>query len=79
MKLPIHKFASRILPVLPDRNFAETPLEPGPRKRVANFIADIRKQYAEKKKNLSPNDKKYRPSPIWYFCVTVFLLSLIHI
>jgi len=77
MKLPIHKFASRRLPVLPDRHFAETPLEPGPRKRVANFIADIRKQYAEKKKNLSPNDKKYRPSPIWYFFVTVFLFLLV--
>ena len=63
--------------VLPDRHFAETPLEPGPRKRVANFIADIRKQYAEKKKNLSPNDKKYRPSPIWYFFVTVFLFLLV--
>jgi cell division protease FtsH len=77
MKLSIHKFARRILPVLPDWHFAETPLEPGPRKRVANFIADIRKQYAEKKKNLSPNDKKYRPSPIWYFFVTVFLVLLV--
>ena len=77
MKLSIHKFARRILPVLPDRHFAETPLEPGPRNRVANFIADIRKQYAEKKKNLSPNDKKYRPSPIWYFFVTVFLFLLV--
>ena len=76
MKLSIHKFARRIL-LLPDRHFAETPLEPGPRKRVANFIAELRKQYAEKKKNLSPNDKKYRPSPIWYFFVTVFLFLLV--
>ncbi len=77
MKIPIHKFASRILPVLPDRHFAETSHEPGPRKRVANFIADIRKQYAEKRKNLAPNDKKYRPSPIWYFFATVFLVLFV--
>src|SRR6266576_1677506 len=76
MKLSIHKFARRIL-LLPDRHFVETPLEPGPRNRVANFIAELRKQYAEKKKNLSPNDKKYRPSPIWYFFVTVFLVLLV--
>jgi len=60
MKLPIHKFAWRIL-LLPDRHFVETPLEPGPRNRVANFIADIRKQYAEKKKNLSPNEPVEKP------------------
>lgn len=75
MKLPIHIFSYRFFPNLSDRQFAETPLEPEPRKRVANFIADIRKQYAEKKKNVSP-EKKYRASPIWYFFATVFLVLL---
>ena len=41
---------------------------------MKNFIADVRKQYAEKKKNLSSNDKRYRPSPIWYFFVIIFLV-----
>ena len=74
MNLSVHEFISRILPGLSDRQFAETPVEPGPRKRVKNFIADVRKQYAEKKKNLSPNDKRYRPSPIWYFFAIIFLV-----
>src|SRR5437773_2328160 len=77
MKLSIRNFTSGIFPVPSNRQFAEMPVENGPRKRVADFIADIRKQYAEKKKNLSPNDKKYRPSPIWYFFVTVFLVLLV--
>ena len=74
MNLSVHEFISRILPGLSDRQFAETPVEPGPRKRVKNFIADVRRQYAEKKKNLSPNDKRYRPSPIWYFFAIIFLV-----
>jgi cell division protease FtsH len=77
MKLPIRNFTSGIFPVPSNRQLAEMPVENGPRKRVANFIADIRKQYAEKKKNLSPNDKKYRPSPMWYFFATVFLVLLV--
>jgi cell division protease FtsH len=76
MKLPSCNFTSRIFGVLSDRQFAETPLKPGLRKRLANFIADIRTQYVEKKKNLSPNDKKYRPSTIWYFFATVCLVLL---
>ena len=76
MNLSVHKFTSRILPGLSDRQFAETPVEPGPRKRVKNFIADVRKQYAEKKKNLSSNGKKYRPSPIWYFFAIISLVLL---
>src|SRR5690349_5184280 len=68
MKLLIHKLVS------PARHFAETSPEPGLRKRLANFTADIRKQYVEKKKNLSPHDKKYRPTSIWYFFVVVLLV-----
>ena len=63
--------------MLSDWQFAETPPKPGPRNRLANFIADIRRQYAEKKKNVSPNDKKYRPSPIWYFFATSFIVLLV--
>ena len=74
MNLSVHEYTSRILPGLSDRQFAETPVEPGPRKRVKNFIADVRKQYAEKKKNLSSNDKRYRPSQIWYFFAIIFLV-----
>jgi len=37
------------------------------RKGVLGFFADIRTGYAERKKNAPPNDKKYRPAPIWYF------------
>ena len=74
MNLSVHEFTSRIFPGLSDRQFAETPVEPGPRKRVKNFIADVRKQYAEKKKNLSSNDKRYRPSQIWYFFAIIFLV-----
>jgi len=76
MKLPMLDFASRILPVLPARHFIETPPEPGLGTPLANFIADIRKQYAEKKKNLSPKDKKYRPTSIWYFFVIGLLVLL---
>jgi hypothetical protein len=75
MRLPMHKFASRILPVLSDRLFAETPPEPGPLKRMANFIAGVRARYDEKKKNFSA-EKKFRPSPILYFFATVFLVLL---
>jgi cell division protease FtsH len=74
MKLPMDKLILRILPVPADRQFAETPLKPGLRKRLANFIPDIRRQYAEKKKNLPPNDKKYRPSTMWYFFATVLVV-----
>ena len=74
MNLSLHEYTSRILPGLSDRQFAETPVEPGPRKRVKNFIADVRKQYAEKKKNLSSNDKRYRASQIWYFFAIIFLV-----
>ena len=74
MNLSLHEYTSRILPGLSDRQFAETPVEPGPRKRVKNFIADVRKQYTEKKKNLSSNDKRYRPSQIWYFFAIIFLV-----
>ena len=76
MKVPIRKFAGRVFTIFSDRQFVETPLEPEPRKRVANFIAEIRKQYAAKKKNVSANDKKYRPSPIWYFVAAVSLVLL---
>ena len=74
MKLPMDKLTLRILPVPADRVFAETPLEPGLRKRLANFIADVRRQYAEKRKKVSPNDKKYRPSTMWYFFATVLVV-----
>jgi len=37
-------------PVPSNRQFAEMPVENGREKRVANFIADIRKQYAEKRR-----------------------------
>ena len=77
MKFPIHKFARRIVSGLSDRRYAEIPVEPGPRTRMKNFIANIRKQYTEEKKNLSLNNKKFRPSPIWYFLVTVFLVLLV--
>ena len=77
MKLPMDKPILRILPVPADRQFAETPPKPGLRKRLANFIPDIRRQYAEKKKNLPPNDKKYRRPAIGYFFATVLVVLLI--
>src|SRR5688500_18192797 len=77
MKLAIHNLTSRIFQVLSDRQFAETPPKPGLRQRWANFIADIRRQYAEKKKNLSPNDKKYRLSTMGYFFATVLVVLLV--
>jgi cell division protease FtsH len=77
MKLAIYNLTSRIFQVLSDRQFAETPPKPGLRQRWANFIADIRRQYAEKKKNLSPNDKKYRLSTMGYFFATVLVVLLV--
>jgi cell division protease FtsH len=78
MKLAINNLTSRIFRVRSDnRQFAETPPKPGLRQRLANFIADIRRQYAEKKKNLSPNDKKYRLSTMGYFFVTVLVVLLV--
>jgi cell division protease FtsH len=77
MKVSIDKVVNGGLPVISDRQYAETPLEPEPHKGVANFIADVRRQYAEKKKKLSPNENKYRPSPIWYFFATLLVVLLI--
>src|SRR5687768_6019935 len=77
MKLAIYNLTSRIFQVLSDRQFAETPPKPGRRQRWVNFIADIRRQYAEKKKNLSPNDKKYRLSTMGYFFATVLAVLLV--
>jgi len=76
MKLPIDHFKSRSFPRPSSRQFAEAQPEPGLRKRVATFIADVRRRYSEKKKNTSPNEKKYRPSPIWFFLATVSLVLL---
>jgi len=77
MRLPIYERASHTLPVSSNRQFAEAPLgQPGPRKRVASFIAGVRARYDEKKKNGSP-EKRFRPSPIWYFFATVFLVLLV--
>jgi cell division protease FtsH len=77
MKLALNNLTSRIFRARSDRQFAETPSEPGMRQRLANFIADIRRQYAEKKKNLSPNDKKYRLSTMGYFFVTILVVLLV--
>ena len=77
MKLSIHKFPSRRLPVISDRQFAEIPVETGPRKRLANFIAGVRARYNEKKNHGAPNEKKFRPSPIWYFLATISLVVLV--
>ena len=52
------------------------PSETGPRKGLGDFIAGVRARYAEKKKNLSPNDNKFRPSPIWFFLATISLVLL---
>ena len=77
MKLPFHSFASRITAVLSDRHFAESPVETGPRRSVAEFIAGIRARYAEQKKNGAPNEKKFRPAPIWYFLAIISLVFLV--
>ena len=77
MKLPICSFTFGIFQVLADRQFAEAPPKPALRQRLANFIADIRRQYAEKKKSLSPNDKKYRLSTMGYFFATVLVVLLV--
>jgi cell division protease FtsH len=76
MKLPIHIFSSRFFPVLSSRQFAKTPLEPEPRKPMANFIAGVRARYDEKKKNAAPK-KQFRSSPIWYFLATVSFVLLL--
>jgi cell division protease FtsH len=77
MKLALNNLTSRVFRVRSDRQFAETQPKPGLRQRLVNFIADIRRQYAEKKKNLSPNDKKYRLSTMGYFFVTVLVVLLV--
>ena len=77
MNLAIYNFTSRIFRIPSDRQFAETPPNLGLRQRLAEFIADIRKQYTEKKKNLSPKNKKYRLSPMGYFFVTVLVVLLV--
>ena len=74
MKLPIYNSILDTFRNSSHRQFAETSPKPGLRQRLADFIADIRRQYAEKKKNLSPTDKKYRPSAIWYFFATVLVV-----
>jgi hypothetical protein len=77
MTLSIYNFTSRIYRALSDRQFAETPPKPAPQMRLANFIADSRVRYAEKKKNLSPNDKKYPAPTIWYFSAAVLVVLLL--
>ena len=77
MKLRMQTFVSRLLAGFSNRHFAEGPAETGPRKRMANFIAGVRERYNEKKKNRSPNEKKLRPAPIWYFLATISLVVLI--
>ncbi len=76
MKLRMQNFASRIFSGVSDRQLAEMPVETGPLKRVANFINEVRARYADKKKNISPNGKKFRPAPIWLFLATVSLVLL---
>ena len=76
MKLSMQNFAGRIFARLSDRHLAEKPVETGPRKGLANFIAGVRARYAEKMKNALP-EKKFRPSPIWYFIATVSLVLLV--
>ena len=66
-----------MFPLSSERHFAAVPDEPGPRKPVANFIAGVRARYNEKKQKPSPNEKKFRPSPIWYFLATISLVVLI--
>ncbi len=63
------------LPLISDRQFAKPPREPEARNPLANFIAGVRARYDEKKKNASP-EKNYRPSPMWYFFVTIFLVLM---
>ncbi len=77
MKFSIDKFASRMFPVFSDRHFAALPDETGPRKRLANFFAGVRARYHEKKNIPSPAEKKFRPSPIWYFLATISLVVLV--
>ena len=76
MKLLPRSFARRITSVLSDRGFATNPVETEPRKSVAEFLAGIRARYAEQKKNGAPNEKKFRPAPIWYFLATISFVLL---
>ncbi len=76
MKLSINNFARLNVAVLADRQFAEIPAKNGPRKRIAEFIATVRSRYNEKKQNDSPNEKKFRPAPIWFFLAAISLVLL---
>ena len=76
MKLSIEKFTSRIFPVQSDRQFAQTPGDAEPGKRVADFFAGVGARYREKKQKDSPNDKKIRLSPIWYFLASMAIVVL---
>src|SRR6185295_18463563 len=76
MKLSLEKFTSRIVPAQSDRQFAETPGNAGPGKPLADFIAGVRARYHEKKQKDSPNDKKIRLAPIWYFLASMAIVVL---
>ena len=75
MKFPIPKFTVLMKPALSDRQFAQPPVETGRQNRPANFIADVRARYAERKKSGGP-ERKFQPSPIWYFLATISIVVL---
>ncbi len=76
MKISIYNLVRWGLTVSNGRQFAVIPEEPEKRKGIAGFLADVRVRYAERKKNEPPNDKRFRPAPVWYFVVTVVFMLL---
>ena len=76
MKLNFEKLLSRIIPAQSDRQFAETPGDAKPRKRLAAFITGVRARYHEKKQKDPPNEKKIRVAPIWYFLASMAIVVL---
>jgi len=75
MSFPINDSVPQTAPPLADQPAAKPPVENGPQRPVARFIAEVRARYAEKKKNDGPG-KKFQVSPIWLFLATLSIVGM---
>ena len=77
MKIPMGRSVSRSFPVTSSLRVEKTPLNIGPRGSVKKFIADLRTNYQERKKNKLPMEKKQRQLSIGYFILAFVVIMMI--
>ena len=77
MKIPMGRSESRSFPVISSLRVEKTPLNIGPRRSVKKFLADLRTNYQERKKNKLPMEKKQRQFSIGYFILAFVVIMMI--